>query len=272
MRGIYCIEHIASGRKYYGSSKNIEKRLHQHKHGLEVGEHHNIQLQRAVVKYGISAFRFYLVEETPLLTGKDLLAYEQIFLDSNINGYNMAPANGGDTISTHPNKEEIRDRIFKSHKQFIDSLSDAEKKSKWGRSGSNNPNWRDGGNNPNYCPTCATRIAKTAIYCGQCRDRTGENNPFFNKHHTEETIQYLREINSGDNSWIKGIAPEKLPYTKQYEISYPNSNTKIVHGLKIIAEEFAVSIENIHATIKRIAAGKVPKRGKLAGVTIKEVK
>jgi len=32
-----------------------------------------------------------------------------------------------------------------------------------------------------------------------------------------------------------------------------------------------VTIENIHATIKRVAAGKIPTRGKLAGVSIKKL-
>ena len=34
MQGIYCIEHPESGRKYYGSSMNVEKRLTGHKREL----------------------------------------------------------------------------------------------------------------------------------------------------------------------------------------------------------------------------------------------
>ena len=61
MQGIYCIEHADSGRKYFGSSMNIHKRLLGHKRQLKNQVHHNILLQRAVDKYGISNFKFYVV-------------------------------------------------------------------------------------------------------------------------------------------------------------------------------------------------------------------
>lgn len=103
------------------------------------------------------------------------------------------------------------------------------------------------------------------------RQRTGENNPFYGKSHTEETKQKLREKMSGDNSWIKGIDPAELPYTKTYKIVYKDGTTKQVAGLKTIATEFNVSIENVHATIKRIAKGKIPTRGVFANTIIREV-
>jgi len=101
--------------------------------------------------------------------------------------------------------------------------------------------------------------------------RTGKQNTFYNKHHTEETKQILREKLSGNNSWIKDIDPAKLPYTKNYKITYPSGKTKEVSGLKIIAKEFGTSIVNVHATIGRIAKGKLPRRGIFADVLIKEI-
>ena len=76
---------------------------------------------------------------------------------------------------------------------------------------------------------------------------------------------------SGDNSWIKNIDPSNLPYTKQYSITYPNHTTKIVYGLKAIANEFNVSVENVHATIKRTKLGKMPIKGKFANHIIAEL-
>jgi thymidylate synthase len=38
-----------------------------------------------------------------------------------------------------------------------------------------------------------------------------------------------------------------------------------------LAEEFKVSIANAHATIKRMASGKIPKRGVFANIVIQEV-
>ena len=99
--------------------------------------------------------------------------------------------------------------------------------------------------------------------------RKGDKNPFYGKKHTEETKQLQRQ--NCKNEWIKGIDPALLPYTKSYIITYPTGETKKVAGLKVIAEEFKVSIENVHATIKRIKNGKIPKRGAFANVVIKEI-
>lgn len=104
------------------------------------------------------------------------------------------------------------------------------------------------------------------------KQRTGKKNPFYGKKHTEETKQKLREKLSGDNSWIKDINPSKLPYTKHYKITYADGTTKEIAGLKAIAVEFKVSIENVHATIKRITEGKLPKRGVFANIIIEEIK
>jgi hypothetical protein len=103
------------------------------------------------------------------------------------------------------------------------------------------------------------------------RQRKGDKNGFFGKTHSEETKQKNREAHTGNNSWIKGIDPALLTYTKQYTIHYPDGSVKQVSGLKIIAEEFKVSIENVHATIKRIKEGKIPKRGAFANIKILEV-
>jgi hypothetical protein len=184
----------------------------------------------------------------------------------------MAPANGGDILSSHPDRTAIRNKIKNTHKETIASMSDSDKKEKWSKPGDQNYNWRNGGKSSKLCPHCGiVQIASTCNSCNSCRIRTKEHNPFYNKQHTVETKEYLRKINSGDNSWIKGISPNLLPYTKIYSIIYTDGTVKKVAGLKAIAKEFNVSLENVHATIKRIAKGKIPKRGKFAGIIIKEI-
>ncbi len=273
MQGIYCIENVISGRKYYGSSMNVSKRLTGHKRELKKQIHHNIQLQRSFNKYGVEKFLFYLIEETHFTNRKDLLNYEQTYLDNNIGGYNMAPANGGDTLSNHPNKDEIRRQINESQRTTIAKMSANKRKLKFGKPGKTNPNWRNGGVYYKLCPKCNTnRISNKSKSCGDCRDRTGKNNSFYGKHHTEETRKYLQKINTGEKNWIKGIDPSLLPYTKNYIITYPTGESKKVAGLKAIAEEFKVSIANAHATIKRMSGGKIPKRGVFANIVIQEVK
>lgn len=268
-QGIYCIENVLSKRKYFGSSKNVEKRLKDHRKNLEKNSHINLQLQRSFNKHGAEAFKFYLIEKTNFLTKEELQKYEQIFIDNNRGGFNMAPANGGDTLSNHPNRLVIREKILRSHRRVINQLSKEERRKKWGKSGAANPNWKNGGVSAKLCPICnSRRIAAASSSCESCRVRSYNNNPFFGRHHTEETKQKLRER---DYSWIKDIPPENLSYTKKYQIRYSNGDVKEVYGLKAIATEFNVSITNVHSVIARTKKGNAPRRGAFAGIIITQL-
>jgi len=46
------------------------------------------------------------------------------------------------------------------------------------------------------CVTCGILLNKKnkTGYCNSHRDRTGINNPFYNKHHTKETIEILKKV------------------------------------------------------------------------------
>lgn len=46
-----------------------------------------------------------------------------------------------------------------------------------------------------YCNKCGVVLSKNNKYgvCNRCRDRTGGNNPFYGKHHTQETINKTKE-------------------------------------------------------------------------------
>lgn len=79
--GIYCIEHIESGKKYIGKSKNIERRIGTHKGSLlkpSKGRGINPHLWYAVQKYGWSAFRWYIIEQLEILNHK-LLAEREVY-------------------------------------------------------------------------------------------------------------------------------------------------------------------------------------------------
>lgn len=257
MKGIYCIENRIDGKKYYGSSMNIEKRLKMHRKGLLKSKHINIFLQRAVDKHGIENFDFKIVEIMNESTKKEILACEQKYIDSNIGGYNIAPANGGDILSSHPEREKILEYRASRYRDYLNSLTPEERKAKFGKAGDKNPIWKNGGR-LKVCPICNTsKIEPFANTCGKCRNRKGKHNPFFGRSHTETTKKQLSEIHK-NNSWIKDINPAELPYTEYYEIIYPDGTTKQVAGLKAIANEFNVSIANVYATIKRMSDGKIP--------------
>lgn len=212
--GIYKIIHTESGRYYIGSSINIEKRWWKHKNDLKNGDHHSIYLQRLWNKYGEDAFEFQIFEETT-----DLIQREQELLDEGSPLLlNMSRnAAGGDLISYHPNRKDIVRRMAASVQERYNNLTQEQKTEIYGRFGSDNPNYGNPWNEDQRARARAQHIGKThtpetrakmgAIVKErwsnpefreqQCQLRLGEGNPFFGKHHSEETIEKIRQKNKG---------------------------------------------------------------------------
>lgn len=256
-QGIYCIEHVKSGKKYYGSSMNISKRFRDHKSGLRHNHHHCIYLQRAVSKYGLNEFKFYIVEETNFQTKEELYALEQTYIDNNIDGYNIGSAGGGDNLSNHPDKEVIIKKRTETMLKNLAKLTEEERAKRFEHSkGSSNGRWL-GGISTKMCPVCQLiKISGGAKTCMSCQtyDRSGSKNSFHGKTHSEETLAILRS----KTPWTKVALPEDQSYTKQYEIIYPDGTSKKVYGMKIISTEFKTSIANVALTIERMSRNSLP--------------
>lgn len=77
--GIYAIICLRDGKRYIGSSKQIEWRCLSHREDLSKSCHVNPYLQNAWDKYGEDCFEFVVVEECEQ---KILLNREQFYLDS----------------------------------------------------------------------------------------------------------------------------------------------------------------------------------------------
>lgn len=109
--GIYRILNTKNGDYYIGSSKRIEKRWKEHINDLTKQKHYNQILQRAWNKYGKDVFKFELILEC---SPEKLLDVENTFLNI-LPKYNICSVSGGgDTISNHPNREEIIKKISKA--------------------------------------------------------------------------------------------------------------------------------------------------------------
>lgn len=192
MIGIYRIKNLINGKCYYGSSKQIEKRFFRHKKELKNNNHINCILQRAWDKYGEDNFSFEIVEECDINV---ILETEQKYLDLHPE-YNIGiKSSGGDNLTKNPNKDKIVKKITESIKKRYDLMSDEEKKEKYSKPMETNPNWK-GGTSFKYCE-CKVKIATINNTCINCRDKSGVNNPFFGRQHSEETKNKLSEKRKG---------------------------------------------------------------------------
>lgn len=224
--GIYKITCIKNGRFYIGSAKNILKRSKRHLTDLKLNKHINIHLQRAYDKYGESSFIFEIVEYCDLY---DLLIREQYYLDllkPYEFGFNIGKdATGGDNLSFNPNKDDIIERITNTVSKNISNMSEEEKRIKWGKYGSDNPNygnmWSDEMrkklsdiNREKYKlginPLCVRKGKTNREVYGEekaneiskklsdfASSRTGSKNGFFNKKHKEESKEKIRKYRIG---------------------------------------------------------------------------
>jgi group I intron endonuclease len=200
MTGIYKIRNKINNKCYYGSAKNIKRRWARHKSQLKHNRHENIVLQRAWNKYGEENFEFVVVE---ICDENNLLITEQNYLDLKPE-YNIGrQASGGDNLTNHPNRNDIICERKVSNRRRIDEMSDNDRKRIWSRPKENNGKW-SGGVSIKYC-VCGKQIASEHKYCIECLPRNGENNPFYNKHHTEKTKRELSELRKGKYNGTQNI-------------------------------------------------------------------
>lgn len=109
--GIYIITHIESKKRYIGSTKNFMHRISQHLQHLEKGDHHSIELQNAINKYGFNTFNIRIY---PINKDRDFLYdIEEVLikvLNTFKNGYNM---------SEDSRTPELSEKQRLTHAQFM---------------------------------------------------------------------------------------------------------------------------------------------------------
>ena len=77
--GIYEIYSIKCGKRYIGSSKNVEQRWNAHIRDLRKGSHHNYHLQQAYHRYGEDDLIFTLLET--IEPDEDILEREEHYIN-----------------------------------------------------------------------------------------------------------------------------------------------------------------------------------------------
>jgi group I intron endonuclease len=180
MRGEVAIQYVykiinkENGKFYVGRTYDIKTRWKRHVELLKLNKHHSIHFQRAWNKYDKDVWEFKIFKVFD--TGNDeedkclSQSLEQHFLD------------------THMSLNILYNR---SHSSLTGSLKGKDhpfynkKPEEW----MSEDGWK-----------------RTQAYHQKARERKGEENPFFGRHHTEETKQILREkcANFGEKNGFYG--------------------------------------------------------------------
>lgn len=119
--GIYQILNKVNGKRYVGSSINLEARWGAHLRSLRRGQHCNPHLQCAFDKYGEECFAFEVLEHVEHLV--QLIPREQHYLDAPNPEYNTCPT-AGSPLGRRATEE--------TRKRLSEALS-GEKNPQWGK-------------------------------------------------------------------------------------------------------------------------------------------
>lgn len=188
---IYAIVQTSTNKQYIGSTTNLSKRLERHFSTLKTNTHHNLHLQRAYNKHGEEDFQTIILEEGAGEEEDKFLA-ESEWISYLAPEFNIGSVGGGDNLTNNPNRDAIIEKIRKGVNDTISKMTPEERKAKWSKPMELNPNWR-GGTTYSYC-TCGKRKSVLANTCSGCRNRSGKNNPFYGKQHTQDTKDKLRAV------------------------------------------------------------------------------
>jgi group I intron endonuclease len=232
----YKIINVVTGKFYYGSSKNVASRFRTHLRTLQGGHHANIILQRSYAKRGLSNFRFVI--DRVFDNNRDALNYEDAFIKEHLQElYNINPnASGGDILSSHPNRDDIRLRIKSSSKARASKMTPEERRDQWGRYGASNGMYgrthteesREkirtnqtilrGAAHPSFGKSLPPEHRQ--ILSDYAKTRTGDKNPFYGKRHSLETRTKIAEARKGSvPANAIGISIDGVPYTSSVEAS-----------------------------------------------------
>lgn len=195
--GIYSIRSKTTGQLYIGGSIQIEKRWIRHLRDLKNNKHHSFKLQDIYNQSGDSDLEFKILEECSECVIKSL---EQKYLDESgiKNLLNTSKfATFGDVISYHPKRKEIINKIKESCIITYSKMTKLEKSLKYGMRLEKNPNWKGGKIKEKTTCICGFKKDYYAKLCTDCCDKSGNNNPFYGKSHTEESKDKISKSRIG---------------------------------------------------------------------------
>ena len=182
---IYKIESISKPeRVYIGSALKIRNRWNVHLSDLRKGIHHSLKLQNHFNKYGKDDLIFRIIE--PCLP-EFLTVIEDTYLHP-LPYFNICPKAGSCLGLKHSEETKEKHRRYNPPSRKGISLSEETKQRMRGRTP-----WNKGKK--------TGLVPSTAFKKGE---KVGEKNPFYGKHHSEESIKQNADAHIGQIPWNKG--------------------------------------------------------------------
>lgn len=176
--GVYAITNKINNMSYIGCSKNIHRRMIEHK---KPSASPSMKISIAIKKFGIENFRLDILE---ICEGKDMFKREEYWVKKNNsrypNGYNMT--DGGIGLNGFEHSLSTKNKIGKIHAGKVMSKDTRKKMSEFQIGLWNRPGYRE--------------------------SRSGEGSHSYGRKHSEESKVLMSEWQSGEKSWCYG---RKLP-------------------------------------------------------------
>lgn len=234
---VYSITNNKTNKIYIGQTNNFKRRIWEHKYFLKNNNHKNYYLQEDYNKYGIDSFLFKieasnlsrkdrLCKETELINYYGGIESENVYnfqdnITENIEMRKLVSVNQKGKVIKPESIEKMRKtltgrKLTEEHKQHIRASA---KKFR-------------GENNPAKRPEVRKKISEAV---------KGEKNGFYNKHHTIEAKEKIRQSRLGKSPANKG---KFLSQESKNKISYSVRLSKIRNGqidlnlLKQLDKEF----------------------------------
>ena len=228
MRGIYKITNIINNKCYIGKSEDLAARIRRHYNSLLGGYNRNKHMQAAYEKYGRGSFCIEILEEVG--DEENINEREKYYIELYKSydpeyGYNLTKGGDGGNSYVDCMTEEQKEEHYKKHREI--------------RTGKNNKNYKkhlytDGVVSKYLSDDEVEEYENKGWHKGasdyfietMSKIHTGENNSFYGKHHSKETIEKIligqkksgyvargRKVYHKDGQ-TKHILPEEI---KQYE-------------------------------------------------------
>jgi group I intron endonuclease len=125
--GIYCITNTSNGKRYVGSAVKLQQRRNEHWSRLGQGIHRNPHLQNAFKLYGITVFRFDVIE---YCDKTQLIEREQFFIDTLHPEYNIMPKAGSNIGHRWTDEQKARLKVSRPNSSMKGKHLSEEAKAK----------------------------------------------------------------------------------------------------------------------------------------------